>query len=223
MKNIHVLPTDKPSRLIHNVLGYAITLIGFTKSDLELIQAEYQHIYITSDKKIKDRNCWVTNGVEIFKPSDLPEYSLEYANRYWEKIILTTDQDLIKDGVQAIDDEFLEWWIKNPSCDRIDFALINDIEPWYKIRFPKEEPKQNEMVGNKFYKSADKVISINKKYNMKYKTVLNISIEDKGNYKNIFKVKSKYYKLNNDEKETLLKELMFWARQEINNLHPEQE
>jgi hypothetical protein len=36
-------------------------------------------------------------------------------------------------------------------------------------------------------------------------------------------VKSKYYKLNNDEKETLLKELMFWARQEINNLHPEQE
>jgi hypothetical protein len=66
-------------------------------------------------------------------------------------------------------------------------------------------------------------LKINKKYNMKYKTVLNISIEDKGNYKNIFKVKSKYYKLNNDEKETLLKELMFWARQEINNLHPEQE
>jgi hypothetical protein len=55
------------------------------------------------------------------------------------------------------------------------------------------------------------------------KTTLNISIEDKGKYKNIFKVKSKYYKLNNEEKEALLKELMFWTRQEINNLHPEQE
>jgi hypothetical protein len=55
------------------------------------------------------------------------------------------------------------------------------------------------------------------------KTALNISIEDKGKYKNIFKVKSKYYKLNNEEKEALLKELMFWTRQEINKLHPEQE
>jgi hypothetical protein len=58
---------------------------------------------------------------------------------------------------------------------------------------------------------------------MRHKTVLNISIEDKGNYKNIFKIKSKYYKLNNEEKEALLKGLLFWARQEINNLHPEQE
>ena len=42
-------------------------------------------------------------------------------------------------------------------------------------------------------------------------------------YKNIFKIKSKYYKLNNEEKEALLKGLLFWARQEMNNLHPEQE
>jgi len=62
-----------------------------------------------------------------------------------------------------------------------------------------------------------------KRNNIMNKTALNISIEDKGKYKNIFKVKSKYYKLNNEEKEALLKELMFWTRQEINNLHPEQE
>ena len=54
-------------------------------------------------------------------------------------------------------------------------------------------------------------------------TILDISIEDKGKRKNIFKVKSKYHKLNNEEKELLLKELIFWARQEINNLHPEQD
>jgi hypothetical protein len=38
----------------------------------------------------------------------------------YKKIILTTDQDLIKDGVQAIDDEFLEWFVKNPSCEEVE-------------------------------------------------------------------------------------------------------
>jgi hypothetical protein len=37
-----------------------------------------------------------------------------------KKIILTTDQDLIKDGVQAIDDEFLEWFTNNPSCEEVE-------------------------------------------------------------------------------------------------------
>lgn len=59
--------------------------------------------------------------------------------------------------------------------------------------------------------------------NTKNKTMLQISIEDKNRHKKIFEVKSKYYKLNNDEKEILLKEIIFWARQEINNLHPEQD
>lgn len=34
-------------------------------------------------------------------------------------IILTTNKSLINDGVQAIDDEFLEWFVKNPSCERV--------------------------------------------------------------------------------------------------------
>jgi hypothetical protein len=217
MKNIHLLPTDKPSRLLYFRTSKELTLYVYPTT-FRAFERSTQNIYITSDEEIKEGDWYIHKQINYLRVSNSTAIPMDA-----KKIILTTDQDLIKDGVQAIDDEFLKWWIKNPSCDRIDFVLINDIEPWYKIRFPKEEPKQNEMVGNKFYKSADKVISINKKYNMKYKTVLNISIEDKGNYKNIFKVKSKYYKLNNDEKETLLKELMFWARQEINNLHPEQE
>jgi hypothetical protein len=36
------------------------------------------------------------------------------------KIILTTDPNLIKEGVQAIDDEFLEWFVKNPSCEEVE-------------------------------------------------------------------------------------------------------
>jgi len=67
------------------------------------------------------------------------------------KIILTTDTKLIKDGVQAIDDEFLEWFVKNASCEEVKvdkaehgiykddvyYKLSNKI--FYKIIIPKEE------------------------------------------------------------------------------------
>ncbi|CAB4136440.1 hypothetical protein UFOVP309_7 [uncultured Caudovirales phage] len=64
-----------------------------------------------------------------------------------KKIILTTDQDLIEDGVQAIDDEFLEWFVKNPSCESVETEIVEygfDEVPIciYKISIPKEEPKQ---------------------------------------------------------------------------------
>jgi hypothetical protein len=44
-----------------------------------------------------------------------------------KKIILTTDPQLIADGVQAIDDEFLEWFVKNPSCERVEVENERDI------------------------------------------------------------------------------------------------
>ncbi len=37
--------------------------------------------------KIRHMTEYVTNGEEIFKPSDLPEYSTEYAERYWERVV----------------------------------------------------------------------------------------------------------------------------------------
>ena len=40
--------------------------------------------------------------------------------KYLTKIILTIDTDLIKDGVQETPDEFLEWFVKNPSCEEVD-------------------------------------------------------------------------------------------------------
>jgi hypothetical protein len=80
------------------------------------------HVYITSEEEIENGNCWVTNGKEVFKPLD--HYSLEYANRYWEKIILTTDTELINDGVQAIDNEFLQWYIKHPDCEEVEVEEV---------------------------------------------------------------------------------------------------
>ena len=74
-----------------------------------------------------------------------------YGLEYCKKIILTTDQDLIKDGIQAIDDEFLEWFVKNPNCEVIKVnklcygALSGFADAGYKIIIPKEEHKQERM------------------------------------------------------------------------------
>ncbi len=107
-KNIHLLPTDKSTRL-------------FT-SDSELILAGYpkttfktgKNIYITSDEEIKEGD-WVNEfclgicqqPIKVTK-DDLDRCLLNFKNGSCKKIILTTDQDLIKDGVQPINDEFLE-------------------------------------------------------------------------------------------------------------------
>jgi hypothetical protein len=140
------------------------------------------NIYITSDEEIKEGDwvyCRTENRVLISNVS----YS-KLDDRF--KIILTTDQDLIKDGVQAIDDEFLEWFVKNPSCESVK---VNDLYSYtnentehigYKIVIPKEEPKQYtskelegfedfkkminkpklDTVGKEFYENADKVITV---------------------------------------------------------------
>jgi hypothetical protein len=136
MKNLHVLPTDKPSRLykIENKLG-------LLEEPNRNFLAKNQHIYITSDEEIKDGDYGLSKLNEIVK------FHSGYDYRYYAKIILTTGQDLIKDGVQAIDDEFLEWFTKNPSCEEIKVELheVSFVVPdnIYKIIIPKEEPKHN--------------------------------------------------------------------------------
>jgi hypothetical protein len=158
MKNIHIIPTDKPSRL-----GYLTKKGKQVFNDLRLfdrvmpniLDSENQHLYITNDEEIIEGDLIIyKNGDEYF----FAEYRLGYYDRYelCKKIILTTDQDLIKDHVQAIDDEFLEWFVKNPSCevvkietfeveDYIGFAGHTSYPTFhnkYKIFIPKEEPKQ---------------------------------------------------------------------------------
>jgi len=157
MKNIHLIPTDKPSRL-----GY-LTKKGkevykdlklFDKPMPNILDSENQHIYITSDEEIKDGD-WMIRGNE--QPTLVtPNFFWDFGVRYY-KIILTTDQDLIEDGVQAIDDEFLEWFVNNPSCEFIqterledgqyfdyleDNSVIEGIYENYKIIIPQEEFKQ---------------------------------------------------------------------------------
>jgi hypothetical protein len=156
MKNIHLLPTDKPSRLwINNLLQGKLEL----HKEVLIGNNTAQNIYITSNNHndISDEGInhvarsWVLDttrnkvyktSVNIISGDDI------------QKIILTTDQSL--DSVQAIDDEFLEWFVKNPSCEFVKTKLVHDYEEhpelvsnpkeewsYYEIIIPKEEPEQS--------------------------------------------------------------------------------
>jgi hypothetical protein len=80
-----------------------------------------KELFITSDEEIKEGDYFIAYSVTNDKKPFISCAS-EYKERKEDKgkIILTTDQDLIKDGIQAIDDEFLEWFVKNPSCESVE-------------------------------------------------------------------------------------------------------
>ena len=122
MRNLHLLPTDNPSRLVkiyNDVNRETFTL----KLDVELNDSfkEYVNVYITSDEEIKDGDYYYDNIVLQIRQW---KSFMIYNSVQHFKIILTTDQDLIKDGVQEIDDEFLEWFVKNPNCEQISVEEV---------------------------------------------------------------------------------------------------
>lgn len=155
MKNIHLIKTDKPSRL-----GYLTKKGKEVFKDLRLfdrlmpniLDSENQNIYITNDEEIKEGD-WCIEHDDIdkkwlnpYKPTNKSWDMVSKANYCRlrgtvKKIIVTTDQDLIKDGVQAINDEFLEWFVKNPNCEYVEVEKHWEIDNWYRIIIPKEEPK----------------------------------------------------------------------------------
>jgi len=102
----------------------------------------HDNIYITSNEKPKEGDWYLDKYNNIYYLVTKVE-----SNGDGKKIILATERDLIKDGVQAIDDEFLEWFVKNPSCEWVDVKYqywkeINDVGKYtYKIIIPQEEPK----------------------------------------------------------------------------------
>jgi hypothetical protein len=157
MKNIYLIPTDKPSRLIiYSTLLNEFRLLNDPIEDWK----HKRHIYITSDEEIKVGD-WIyglfNGGVVIRSEFDVPKNS-QYYKEYGLKIILTTDRDLINDGVQVIDDEFLEWFVENPSCEEVktDLVPVNEFDSEitiggygfdrfkYKIIIPKEKSKKEQ-------------------------------------------------------------------------------
>jgi hypothetical protein len=125
MKNIHLLPTDKPSKLFQ-ILQFNFIFDNQNKYSEEykkLHKYKNKNIYITNDEEIKEGDCYIYLG-QINKRIR-KNTSAEYPYPHYKKIILTTDKDLIKDGVQAIDDTFIEWFVENPSCEEVEVEKEN--------------------------------------------------------------------------------------------------
>jgi hypothetical protein len=163
MKNIHILPTDKPSRI--HLIKDNLTITNEYKNSV--CDSEV-HIYITSDEEInKDtKTCWcidISYNELILHQGLLPSYHY----KHYKKIIMTTDKSINvlcscgkdcgakESGVQPIDDEFLEWFVKNPTCEEVEVIKVcstgrkcdgkgkNCNMAKLKIIIPKEEQKQD--------------------------------------------------------------------------------
>lgn len=93
------------------------------------------------------KHCWSENILTA--TTDEKGYHASHC----VKIIMTKDQDLIKDGVQPIDDEFLQWFVQNP-CEKVEvqkWSSLAECGYSYHIIIPKEEPK-----GAKWQQEQDK-------------------------------------------------------------------
>jgi hypothetical protein len=168
MKNIHLLPTEKTSRLSRDKNNRNL-FINTSKDFLfNAENLEYLNIYITSDEEIKEGD-WVYYENGYLKGVHKVVNGQRPKTMFLKKIILTTDQDLIKDGVQSIDDEFLEWFVKNPSCEFVEvksesskkFGLWKpECYPQiYKIIIPQEEPNQELLPDFKITKNIFDFVS----------------------------------------------------------------
>jgi hypothetical protein len=132
-RNIHIISTEKPRR-------YRGGKVSTFTAVASMMPTEFiPNMYITSNEEIKEGDWVITYNGLLAKV--ITEFEWHFKNS--KKIILTTDQDLIKDGVQAIDDDFLEWFVKNPSCESVEVEYGDDGNGYQII--PKEEPNPFEL------------------------------------------------------------------------------
>ena len=149
------------------------------------IEDELYIVDNTEDVNKDTKTCWcidISCNELVLYQGVFPSYHY----KHYKKIIMTTDKSInvlcscSKDcgakesGVQAIDDEFLEWFVKNPSCEWVEvekgylgmggFCKSNEIiskdKIHYKIIIPKEEPK-HETVEEDLLDTAIQIVGSN--------------------------------------------------------------
>ena len=125
MKNIYLISTDKLNG--GYILGKCIKELSdvkigqFVNTYYLMFDIKYfkpYNVYITSEEiSGLENDIWVCTEGRVWKWESTMAINL---NKKPKKVILTTDPDLIVDGVQAIDDAFLEWLAKNPTCEYVE-------------------------------------------------------------------------------------------------------
>lgn len=160
MKNVHLIQTETKRARLQLDRDYG-TLTIFDEpcvsNGQDFVGA---NLYITSDEEIKDvrphKGKWQLEQGQIL--NKFPNYLTDLSE--CKLVIMTTDPRLIKDGVQALDDEFLNWFIKNQKREiPIITTIVNNesrfttnigFESWRK------EPKQEtlEEAAERFFNNT---------------------------------------------------------------------
>ena len=154
MKNIFLKETDQETNLYKSDVG-----LFYTKDSYAWHWQSgrvNQFIYITNDEKIEDGN-WVfqecLNMPHRLIKTDAENVKVLNNLNKCKKIILTTDQDLIKDGVQQVSSSFLSFYAENQP-DYVEIfetkvyneALQDYAGSLYSYKFPRKEIKTEENV-----------------------------------------------------------------------------
>ena len=147
MKNVHLLQTETYPAKLQLDRDYGTLKILDEPCVINGQDFVGANLYITSDEEIKDvrphKGKWQLEQGQIL--NKFPNYLTDLSE--CKLVIMTTDPRLIKDGVQALDDEFLNWFIKNQKREiPIITTIVNNesrfttnigFESWRK-----EEPQQ---------------------------------------------------------------------------------
>ena len=177
MKNVHLLQTETyPAKLQLDRDYGTLTILDepCIVNGQDFVGA---NLYITSNEEIQiDEWCFEIYNRE--STAVAPRFIDENNNTWWlrqinmsvsaddancKKIILTTDQNLIKDGVQALDDEFLNWFIKNQKREiPIITTTVNNKSHYttnigfkvLRIKEPKQETLEEFINSQPYYGSC---------------------------------------------------------------------
>lgn len=127
MGKIRILPTGEPTGLIAHGKNGELFYLRDEKNRSNWISGLPRHVYITVKEGIKKgdyvynrtigrhgairRFFLEWNGVNSMQPED-------------EKIVLTSDPSLIKEGIPSLDDDFMEWLVDNYRQDSIELKHV---------------------------------------------------------------------------------------------------
>jgi hypothetical protein len=142
--NIIIRPTTK-----HSFLYLNNQKLCFNKEFFDIpTLRENQFLYIISYEELV-LGGYHFNSKYGNEPQKTNQRDID-SREYWEdedyyiaRILFTNDTDLIADGISSINDEFLDWFVKNPNCRKVNVFCFNNI---YVISTPAENSKQEERI-----------------------------------------------------------------------------
>lgn len=142
MGNLFMLPTENLTQIGISKITNRVTY-NKNKHDT-LAWFNNQNLYITSDEEPQNNEWCLVDDKEVEK------YCVPLSKHRYRKIVLTTDEKLIKEGIQSIETSFLVWFTNNSDCKFVEVKreikkeYVDDQDaygydvPVYKIPIPNE-------------------------------------------------------------------------------------